>query len=319
MKLFIQVIFLKLVTSSSNWSGMQHSDLLYFSAFLHISDYRPLISDRINTEKNHKERWKQLHDAVLFSDERAHQLKLERQISGTRTAAAFSFASVISSWFQRSQLKESQTNNIKSVSPFSLKRLIPNANDVYRHSWLCQCLSCTLHTPSYSASPSPTNLHTPTLPFQCQTHVLTPLAVSGLHLFKDSVLKKQIFAYFWDWHHFMFHWVFQRWPKFSTEFFESWNDATIEIMGYSQDSMGLKASKHLFVIQPLTSLPPAYVPYFTLLLHLPPYGLVFNAPSRDACTDGPAAACSPSGSSWHGRLFGPLPLPSSPVTTGAQE
>lgn len=132
--------------------------------------------------------------------------------------------------------------------------------------------------------------------------MLTPLTqkASTLHLFWDSALKKQILAYFWDWHCFVLLRVLKLWPEFSTKFFESWNDE------YSQDGTGLKVSKHLFVMQPLTSLPLAHVPYFTpLLLYLPLHAPDSNAPSRDACTDGPAAACSPSGSSWHGRLFWP--------------
>ena len=56
-----------------------------------------------------------------------------------------------------------------------------------------------------------------------------------------------------------------------------------------------------------------------LLLYRPLHALLSNERSQDACTDGPAAACSPSGGCWHGRLFGPLPLPSSPVPTGAQK
>lgn len=130
--------------------------------------------------------------------------------------------------------------------------------------------------------------------------MLTPLTqkASTLHLFWDSALKKQILAYFWDWHCFVLLRVLKLWPEFSTKFFESWNDE------YSQDGTGLKVSKHLFVMQPLTSLPLAHVPYFTpLLLYLPLHAPDSNAPSRDACTDGPAAACSPSGSSWHGRPF----------------
>lgn len=71
--------------------------------------------------------------------------------------------------------------------------------------------------------------------------------------------------------------------------------------------MGLKESKHLFVIQPLTplSLPHVPSPFPPLLLH---HALLSNESSQDACTDGPAAACYPSGSCWHGRLLGPLPI-----------
>lgn len=97
-------------------------------------------------------------------------------------------------------------------------------------------------------------------------------------------------------------------------FFESWKAVTREIMEYSHDGSGIKDSKHLFVIRPLTPHPRVsssfmslYTPYFP------------TSPPQDACTDGPTAAGSPSGSRWHGRLFGPLPLPSSPVCTGAQK
>lgn len=71
--------------------------------------------------------------------------------------------------------------------------------------------------------------------------------------------------------------------------------------------MGLKESKHLFVIQSLTplSLPHVPSPFPPLLLH---HALLSNESSQDACTDGPAAACYPSGSCWHGRLLGPLPI-----------
>lgn len=79
-------------------------------------------------------------------------------------------------------------------------------------------------------------------------------------------------------------------------------------MEYSHDGGGLKESKHLFVNHPLTPLSLQHVLFIPPLLHLPLHALLSNEPSQDACTDGPAAACSPSGSCWHGRLLGPLPL-----------
>lgn len=83
-------------------------------------------------------------------------------------------------------------------------------------------------------------------------------------------------------------------------------------MEYSHDGVGLKGSQRVFVIQNLTLLLLPHVPFIAaLLLYLTLRGLLSNVPRQDACTDGPAAACSPSGSFWHGMLFGPLPPPSS--------
>lgn len=45
-------------------------------------------------------------------------------------------------------------------------------------------------------------------------------------------------------------------------------------------------------------------------LKLPFHTLVSSEPVQDAGPDGPAAACSPSGSCWQQGLLGPLPLPS---------
>ena len=88
-------------------------------------------------------------------------------------------------------------------------------------------------------------------------------------------------------------------------------------MEYSPNGIIFKESKHLFVILPLT--PPFSSTCPPPLHSSPPLASPSprpTFPSQDACTDGPAAACSPSGSFWHGGLLGPMPLPSSPVSTG---
>lgn len=71
---------------------------------------------------------------------------------------------------------------------------------------------------------------------------------------------------------------------------------------------GFRKEKHFLRTQPLTP---------TCLQHVVPPAFLFLFTSYlPMSSDGPAAACSTSGSCWHGRLLGPLPLPSSRFWTG---
>lgn len=74
--------------------------------------FGPLISIThcTDTEKCNEERRKWLHDLKLFLDKRHIIWKQAHQVSGMGATATFCFASVIASWFQRSQLKESRMN-----------------------------------------------------------------------------------------------------------------------------------------------------------------------------------------------------------------
>lgn len=74
--------------------------------------FGPLISIThcTNTEKCNEERRKRLHDTKLFLDKWHIIWKQAHQVSGMGATATFCFASVIASWFQRSQLKESRMN-----------------------------------------------------------------------------------------------------------------------------------------------------------------------------------------------------------------
>lgn len=74
--------------------------------------FGPLISIThcTDTEKCDEERRKWLHDIKLFLDKRHIIWKQAHQVSGMGATATFCFASVIASWFQRSQLKESRIN-----------------------------------------------------------------------------------------------------------------------------------------------------------------------------------------------------------------
>lgn len=80
--------------------------------------------------------------------------------------------------------------------------------------------------------------------------------------------KKLIFVYFWSWHCSVRLGVSQLWPKYYSVL---WKQKRYEIMEYSHEGRGIKESKHLFVIQPLTLLPHVpssfmslYTPYFPM-------------------------------------------------------
>lgn len=108
--------------------------------------------------------------------------------------------------------------------------------------------------------------------------------------------------YFWSWHCFVCLWVLQLWPKFFHSILwklKWWKHRNNKVPSRRH---GLKR-KWTPLCHPASQSPstPTCPLNSSLLLNVLLHALLFYKPSQDTGTDGPVAACCPSGSCWHGK------------------